>query len=453
MSKFFKENKIWIGKKARFLIEKRSENWFVGRIENGLPAIVPYDAQHSVGDSIDGSIIDFHLPGQQLVLSNDINTTIETQIDCSHSIKQCQIVCRFSTYSLALINGSNNLLHIPNFNDLNSFYSSHLPASLKDKEILFDDVQPYHSESFNYLICRSPKKKSSIRIHQKNDKVSVTIVDVLPKQLNVKLADGSRGRIHVVESMENGEFERFTSLNDRFHVNQTVVARVLGTRNIEKTVKHRRPVYELSLRETSIEDLNLSDRIFGFVDKIDDKSKGFWFSLSNSCHGYLPAEFVSEKLDVGRFYPVVIMNKAKNDKGEYFTLSMVDDDEKKCGVVFAKFKEIRSANEFHFDVEKDQEKYLGILMSPDVADVYENFVFWSYLMNVKMPSIINGQIQMKKEAWKFRNRTIRAVVKHEDSKEKRVFLSTRKSRFVLILRLNFVDIDRFQIGKKSSGRY
>ena len=122
------------------------------------------------------------------------------------------------------------------------------------------------------------------------------------------------------------------------------------------------------------------------------------------------------------------MIKTVSDKGEYYTLSMFEPGAKDSNIVYARFKEIKSANEFHFQVRKGEDEYQGTLISPDVADVYEDFVFWKLLMNVKGPLLVNGQVNMKKELWKFRNKTIRAFVKEENAETKQMILSTRKSR-------------------------
>jgi hypothetical protein len=125
------------------------------------------------------------------------------------------------------------------------------------------------------------------------------------------------------------------------------------------------------------------------------------------------------------------MNKTKNDKGEYYTLSMLDNNQSESNIVYAQFKEIKSINEFHFNIKKDQEIYQGILISTDVSDVFEDFVFWNYLMNVKTPLLMNSQLNIKKELWKFRNKTIRAFIKEENKEKKQIILSTRKSRYMI----------------------
>jgi hypothetical protein len=107
---------------------------------------------------------------------------------------------------------------------------------------------------------------------------------------------------------------------------------------------------------------------------------------------------------------------------------MFDNNQSESNIVYGKFKEIKSINEFHFDVIKDKEIYEGILISTDVCDIFEDFIFWNYLMNVKPPVLIHGQLNIKKELWKFRNKTIRAFIKEENHDKKQFILSTRKSR-------------------------
>ena len=452
LSNFLKETKKWIGTKCRCLIEKRADQWFIGRLENGLPAILPYDAHYSTGDSVDGVIIDFHLPGQQFVVTMDLKKPIRFTVNSSIPLNQCRILCQLPAYALAITDDSHHLIHLPTFVDLNSFYSSGSAFSYqRQREVSLNSITPFHSERFNYLVVSPGNPKSTVRAYQINDSVAVTIVDVLPKQLNVKLNDGSRGRVHLTELMDDPIIEKFPPLNQQYCVNQTLNARVIGTRNIEKNSKHHRPVYELTLREKPIVELKIDDQIIGFVDKIDEKTKGYWFSLSARLHGYLPPELIAKKLVIGQCYPVTITNKNKNEKGEYFSLSMFNDQGGKSNIVYAKFKQIQSANEFHFTIRKDEDEYLGILLAPDVADVFEDFVIWNYLMNVKGPGLINGQVNMKRELWKFRNRTIRAFVKQENSEKKQMILSTRKSRYVLFVRMRKVKITFvFQIGSKSS---
>jgi hypothetical protein len=419
--------------KCRCLIEKRLDDWFIGRLENGLPASLPYDAHYSIGDSIEGYIIDYNLPAQQFIITLDLKKPIKYPIDSSQTFSQCTILCQLPTYALAITQHSNHLIHLPTFADLNSFYSISSSVSYERKQqINLSSLIPYISEEFNYVILPSETKKPSITIYPTNEIQSVTIIDVLPKQLNVKLNDGSRGRIHITELCDQPSPEKFQALNDSYHSNQTLNARIIGTRNIEKDSKHQRPVYELSLRENSSNQYEIGDRIIGFFDKIDEKTKGYWFYLSLHIRGYVPPEFLSKELNIGPCSHLTIMNKTKNDKGEYYTLSMLDNNQSESNIVYAQFKEIKSINEFHFNIKKDQEIYQGILISTDVSDVFEDFVFWNYLMNVKTPLLMNSQLNIKKELWKFRNKTIRAFIKEENQEKKQIILSTRKSRFVII---------------------
>ncbi|CAF1207825.1 unnamed protein product [Adineta steineri] len=438
LSKFFQETKKWIGLKCRYLVEKRVDDWFIGRLENGLPASLPYDAHYSIGESIDGYIIDFNLPAQQFVLTVDLKKPIKYSNELSKTSTQCTILCQLSSYALALTTDSNQLIHLPTFSDLNSFYSITSSTSYQRKQqVNITSLTPYISEEYNYIILPCQSRKSPIEIYQSNEIQSVTIVDVLPKQLNVKLNDGSRGRIHITELFDNPSPDKFQSLNEYFHVNQTLNARIIGTRNIEKDSKHQRPVYELSLRkETSSNQYEKDDEIIGFFDKIDEKTKGYWFYLSLHVRGYVPPEFLSKSMTPGQCSSLTIMNKTKNDKGEYYILSMVDKNLVESNIIYGKFQEIKSINEFHFNITKDNEIYTGILISTDVSDVFENFVFWNGLMSVKPPVLINGQLNIKKELWKFRNKTIKAFIKEEDHEKKQMILSTRKSK----LEKNHLDI-------------
>lgn len=439
--------------KCRFLIEKRQDDWFVGRLENGLPACLPYNVHQSIGDSVEGHIIDFHLPAQQFILTVDLKKPIRFTVNSS-SLGQCKILCQLPAYALAITTDSQHLIHLPTFADLNSFYSHILPYQ-RQQELDLSASTFSQSEAFQYIVASSPSKKSSIRVYQPNEAVTVTIVDVLPKQLNVKLNDGSRGRIHITQLKDHPTPEDFPPLNEQYHLNETLNARIIGTRNIEKNDRHRRPVYDLSLRDKTSDEFKTGDRVVAFVDQMDEKSKGYWFYLSLHLRGFAPAEFLSSKsLKTGQCVYVTITNTLTNEKGEHYTLSMFDAKSTESNIVFAKFHSIVSANEFHFQIRKDQEEYQGILMSPDVSDIYEDFVFWKSLMNVKPPVLFNGQVNLKKELWKFKNKTIRAFVKCEDAEKKQIILSTRKSRSVFHLRspcktshaLGF-----FQIGKKSFG--
>lgn len=433
LSKFLQETKKWIGLKCRCLIEKRVDDWFFGRLENGVPASVPYDAHYSIGDSIEGYIIDFNLPAQHFVITLDLKKPIKYLANSSDKFTQCTILCQMPSYALAITQDSNHLVHIPTFSDLNSFYSSSSAVSYKRKQQI--DISAYNpdiSDEYKYVVIPCQQKKSSIKTYEPNEMVSVTIIDVLPKQLNVKLSDGSRGRLHITELFDNPTPENFQALNDVYHSNQTLNARIIGTRNIEQDSKHQRPVYELSLREKSSKAFDIGDRIIGFFDKADEKTKGDWFYLSLHLRGYVPPEFISKSLSAGQCSYLTVMNKVTNDKGEHYTLSMFDNNQSMSNIVYAQFKTIKSINEFHFNVTKDDENYEAILMATDVSDVFEDFIFWNNLMNVKPPVLVNGQLNMKKELWKFRNKSIRAYVKEENKVEKQMILSTRKSRFVLL---------------------
>jgi hypothetical protein len=318
---------------------------------------------------------------------------------------------------------------------MNSFYSLSSTISYQRKQqINITSSTPYISEEFNYVILPSESKRSSIKVYQLNEVQPVTIIDVLPKQLNVKLNDGSRGRIHITELFDELSPEKFESLNDYYQTNQTLNARIIGTRNIEKDSKHRRPVYELSLREKSSNSFEIGDQVLGFLDKIDEKHKGYWFYLSLHLRGYVPPSFISKQLNIGQCSYLTIQNKNKNETGEHYTLSMFNNTQSsESKIVYAQFQEIKSTNEFHFNIKKGNDIYQGILISTDVSDVFEDFVFWNYLMSVKPPLLVNGQLNLKKELWKFRNKTIRAFIKEENSEKKQMILSTRKSRFVHIL--------------------
>jgi len=361
----------------------------------------------------------------------DLKKPIKYSIDSSQTFSECTILCQLPTYALAISQQSNHLIHLPTFSDLNSFYSTSSTISYKrQQQININSLNPYISEEFNFIILPLEIKKSSIEIYELNQLESVTIIDVLSKQLNVKLNDGSHGRIHITELFDKPSPDKFQSLNDYYHKNEILNARIIGTRNIELDSKHQRPVYELSLREKSSNQYQIGDQIIGFFDKIDEKNKGYWFYLSLHNRGYVPPEFLSKQLNIGQCSYLTIMNKTKNDKGEYYILSMFDNNQLKSNIVYAQFKEIKSINEFHFNIIKDKEIYQGILISTDVSDVFENFIFWNYLMNVKSPLLINGQLNIKKELWKFRNKTIRAFIKEENKDKKQMILSTRKSRFV-----------------------
>ncbi|CAF4379961.1 unnamed protein product, partial [Adineta steineri] len=187
LSKVFQETKKWIGLKCRYLVEKRVDDWFIGRLENGLPASLPYDAHYSIGESIDGYIIDFNLPAQQFVLTVDLKKPIKYSNELSKTSTQCTILCQLSSYALALTTDSNQLIHLPTFSDLNSFYSITSSTSYQRKQqVNITSLTPYISEEYNYIILPCQSRKSSIEIYQSNEIQSVTIVDVLPKQLNVK---------------------------------------------------------------------------------------------------------------------------------------------------------------------------------------------------------------------------------------------------------------------------
>lgn len=418
--------------KCRYLIEKRLDDWFIGRLENGLPASLPYDAHYSIGDSVDGYIIDFNLPTQQFIVTLDIKKPIKFSTNASQAFTQCNVLCQLPSYALALTQDSNQLVYLPTFSDLNSFYSTSSTVSYKRKQqINITSLVPYVSEEFHYIIIPFQGKKSSITVYQLNETVPVTIIDVLPKQLNVKLSDNSRGRIHITELFDNPSTEKCQTLNDQYHANQTLNARIIGTRNIEQDSKHQRPVYELSLREKSTNQFEIGDRLIGFFDKEDEKTKGYWFCLSLHLRGYVPPEFISKKMNVGQCSYLTIMNKTHNDKGEHYTLSMFDSNQSESNIVYAQFKDIKSINEFHFNIMKNSETYEGILISTDVSDVFQDFILWNHLLNVKPPILINGQLNIKKELWKFRNKTIRAFVKEENKTKKQMILSSRKSRFVL----------------------
>lgn len=448
LSKFFQETKQWIGLKCRYLIEKRLDDWFNGRLENGLPASLPYDAHYSIGDSIDCYIIDYNIPSQQFILTIDLKKSLKYSVDSSETFTQCIILCQLPNYALGITQPSNHLVHLPTFSDLNSFYSISSKVFYKRKQqINLNSLTPYISKEYNYIIFPS---ESSIKIYQSNEIQSVTILDVLSKQLNVKLNDGTHGRIHITELFDKPSPEKFQSLNEIYQKNQILNARIIGTRKIEKDSKHQRPVYELSLRENPIKEYEIGERVVGFFDKIDEKTKGYWFYLSVNIHGYVPAEFLSKQLNLGQCCYLTILNKTKNDKGEYYILTMFDNNQSESNIVYAKFQEIKSINEFHFNITKNNEIYQGILISTDVADVFEDFIFWNYLMNVKSPLLVNGQLNIKKELWKFRNKTIRAFIKEENQEKKQMILSTRKSRLdknhLDIIDEEIENIDQITIG-------
>lgn len=432
LSKFFQETNQWIGYQCRCLIEKRLDQWFIGRLENGLPASLPYDAHYSIGDSVQGHIIDYNVATQQFIVTLDLKKSIKHSIDPSETLEQCLVLCQLSSYALAITQPSNALIHLPTFKDLNNFYSSSPNVSYQHKQqVNLTSLTPHISEQYPYIIFPSPSKQLSIEIYPVDGMQAVTIIDVLPKQLNVKLNDGSRGRIHITELWDQFSPEKFQSLNDHYQVNQILNARIIGTRNIEKDSKHQRPVYELSLREKSPNSFEIGDRVLAFLDKIDEKNKGYWFHLSLHIRGYVPAEFLSKQLNIGQCSYVTILNKTKTEKGEHYTLSMFENNtQTESKIVYAQFREIKSANEFHFNVKRHDEIYQGILFATDVSDMFEDFICWNYLFNAKSPLLVNGQLNTKKELWKFRNKTIRAVIKEEDLEKKQLILSTRKSRFV-----------------------
>ena len=137
-------------------------------------------------------------------------------------------------------------------------------------------------------------------VYQPNDFVLFTIVDILPKQLSVKLNGGSCGRIDIIELSDTPTVEQFSSSNEQYRVNQTLNVQVTGTRNIEQNSKHHRSVYELSLQKASSTWQETGERPVAFVDQTDEKSKGYWFYLSSHTRGYLPPEFVSEPLTAGQ---------------------------------------------------------------------------------------------------------------------------------------------------------
>ncbi|CAF5147436.1 unnamed protein product, partial [Rotaria magnacalcarata] len=147
LSKFFQETKTWIGFKCRCVIEKRVDDWFVGRLENGLPASLPYDAHYSIGDSIEGHIIDFNLPAQQFIITMDLKKPIKYSTNSSQTFTQCTILCQLPSYALAITQDSNQLVHLPTFSDLNSFYSISSTASYKrTQQIDITSIKPYRSE-------------------------------------------------------------------------------------------------------------------------------------------------------------------------------------------------------------------------------------------------------------------------------------------------------------------
>lgn len=412
--------------KCRYLIEKRLDDWFNGRLENGLPASLPYDVHYSIGDSIDCYIIDYNIPSQQFILTTDIKKSPKILADSSETFTQCTILCQLPTYALAITQTTNHLIHLPTFSNLNSFYSLSSKVFYKRKQqINLNSLTPYISKEYNYIIFPS---ETSVKVYQTNEIQSVTILDVLPKQLNVKLNDGTHGRIHISELFDKPSPDKFQSLNNIYQKNQILNAKILGTRKIEKDSKHQRPVYELSLRDNSVKDYQIGEKIIGYFDKIDEKTKGYWFNLSVHIYGYVPPEFISKQLNLGQCCYLTILNKTKNDKGDYYILTMFDNNnQSQSNIVYAKFHEIHSINEFHFHITKNNEIYQGILISTDVSDVFEDFIFWNYLMNVKPPILINGQLNIKKELWKFRNKTIRVYIKEEISEKKQMILSTRKS--------------------------
>ncbi|CAF1205761.1 unnamed protein product [Rotaria sp. Silwood1] len=125
LSKFFQEINQWIGFKCRCLIEKRLDDWFIGRLENGLPASLPYDPHYSTGDSIEGYIIDFNLPSEQFVITIDLKKPIKYSIDSSQTFPQCTILCQLPSYALAITEHSNHLIHLPKFSDLSSIFRIH----------------------------------------------------------------------------------------------------------------------------------------------------------------------------------------------------------------------------------------------------------------------------------------------------------------------------------------
>jgi len=435
LSKFFQETKQWIGYQCRYLIEKRLGNWFHGRLENGLPASLPYNPHHSIGDSVQCHIIDYHIPTQHFILSMDWKKPTNKP----NQSTDCIILCQLSPYAIGLTTSEHKLVYLPTFTDLNSFYSPSSSISYQIKQqIDLSSLTSYTSDQYHYILYSNPTKNSSIQSYQINETHSVTILDVLPKQLNVKLPDNSRGRIHITELFAQDPLpDSYQTLNDLYQVNQTLNVRILGTRNIEQDSKHQRPVYECSLRNSSSIQHKVGDRILAYLDKIDEKTKGYWFYLSLHVRGYVPAELISKKLEPGQCVYLTILNKTTNEKGEYFTLTMFDkseiDDNK---TVYAKFDTIETINEFRFHVKHNNELYEAILYSTDVSDCFEDFVLWNYLMNVKSPLLINGQLNIKKELWKFRNKTIRAFVKEENTEKKQLILSTRKSR----LEKNHLDI-------------
>ena len=101
----------------------------------------------------------------------------------------------------------------------------------------------------------------------------------------------------------------------------------------------------------------------------------------------------------------------RHNNHESNTLLPFDPRGSELNIVSVRFKVDQTGKSIAFSSAKGEEEYEGILNSPGIADVFEDFVIEKLLMNVKAPLLVNP----KKELWKFCNTTIRAFVKEENA--------------------------------------
>ncbi|CAF1237917.1 unnamed protein product [Didymodactylos carnosus] len=433
LHKFLNETK-WLGHYCRCAIEKRDGDWFLCRIDNGLISRCLYDAHYSVGDTISGHIIDIDLSNQQFIITTDLlmnknQSNIDFNTIDHLSFESCTVLCQLSSYAIGII-GTSVLVHIPTFSHLNSFYCSNL--TYQRKQVLkLENVEYTRSPLHHYIISHSTQSLVSKKIlYEPDEIVNVTICDVLPKQLNVRLEDGSRGRIHITEICDKPS-ETFPSLTDQYQTNQQLKVRIISTRNIEQTKYHLKPVYELTLR-SSTQTTIINDQLYGFIDKID-QNHGLWFFLSLHVRALVPnllistnpniIENLAEHFRIGQCCQLNIVSKRDEHR---YDASLIELKPPKIGtVVCAQFKQILSPNEFVFSLPTAID---GTLLSTDVTDNYVDYSFWTKLMNIKKPTKTMSTIyNMKREHRKFKNKIVQVYIKNIND-ENKISLSTRKSR-------------------------
>ncbi|CAF4613624.1 unnamed protein product, partial [Rotaria magnacalcarata] len=77
----------------------------------------------------------------------DLKKPIKYSTNSSQTFTQCTILCQLPSYALAITQDSNQLVHLPTFSDLNSFYSISSTASYKrTQQIDITSIKPYRSE-------------------------------------------------------------------------------------------------------------------------------------------------------------------------------------------------------------------------------------------------------------------------------------------------------------------